>query len=459
MVNLFILKTDELKTLVLYKNILESGRRFPKDFWTGEKTQEKGIKRKCRILTRYCLEDISHTEPSELHNYNLKQIKAMLIDGKLFGMVQIVFHHDILSLLRNAYPEEFRTKTLKDWMWSKHGIWHNDQMLIDAVTDMVYAEGIRRAEHIPLLDWKKRLLKHGIYNILMYFNWSIYSMFNFVYPNKFHPADFKYKTKWKTSKSLDNAFYYLHKTFKKNRYTIEQILLLSTSDFRKLGLTSMLISVFNSSTLGAKEYYLYKTLGDENHRREMLDDIKQLLAKKRDAITVEKLKAVAVDKYIYNLHSNNALYNYIKRQAAKAGVSIADLISRYGFIYKTDVRHTPIDCNTIWKLRKKGLTYVQIAAELNSNPCTIMEMCKKHFGGDPLIPRPIEDYITVQELMNKYRVDHKTVMKLAYANNIPSHTTIRLRYLKKSDIEPVLDVYVNKSKHHQFMTKRYQYQA
>ena len=63
--------------------------------------------------------------------------------------------------------------------------------------------------------------------------------------------------------------------------------------------------------------------------------------------------------------------------------------------------------------------------------------------------------LTVQELMNKYHVDHKTVMKLVYENGFENHTTIRFRYLKKSEIEPALEEYISRSKHHQFMVKRY----
>ena len=129
-------------------------------------------------------------------------------------MIQIVFSHDILSVLKNAYPEEFKNKTLKEWLWSKHGIWHNDNAIIEAVQDMVYKEGIRWIKDIPTYDWKKRLIKNGIYNVLAYFNWSIYSLFNFVYPDKFKPTDFKYKTKWASSDSLQNAFTYMHKIFK-----------------------------------------------------------------------------------------------------------------------------------------------------------------------------------------------------------------------------------------------------
>ena len=256
MVNIFKLSTVELEALVQYKEVIEKGNSFPKDFWTGEKEQKKGIKVKCRVLTRYCFENLAGINTIDLPNYNLKQLKSVLIKYKLFGMVQRVFNHDVLSILKNAYPEEFRTRKLKEWMWSKHGIWHDDNIIIEAVQDMVRKEGIRRIEDIPSLNWKDRLLKHGIYNVLAYFNWSIYSLFNFVYPNKFHPIDFKYKIKWASDNSLENAFYFMHKIFKKKKYSMEDILLLNTSDFRKLGLAGMLISVFNSSTLKAKELYL-----------------------------------------------------------------------------------------------------------------------------------------------------------------------------------------------------------
>lgn len=456
MVDIFKLNTVELEALVIYKEVLEEGKRFPKNFWVKESLQTKGIKVRCRVLTRYCFENISGLEVNDLPKYNLKQLKSILIKYKLFGMIQRVFNHDILAILKNAYHEEFRTKILKEWMWSKHGIWNDANAIIEAVHDMLKKEGIKRIEDIPQVNWKEKLIKHGIYNVLSYFDWSIYSLFNFVFPNKFHATDFKYKIKWASDDSLENAFYYMHKTFKKKKYSLEDILLLTTTDFRKLGLAGMLASVFDSSTLKAKEYYLYKTIGNEEHLKELQDDIEKLKKKLYDQKIKEKLSKVAVGGYIYNLHGNPTLYNYIKRHAKKHNMSINDFISSYGFIYKSakkDVKK--IDPESIWSLRKQGLTYVQIAQKLGSNPTTIMEMCTKHFGGDPLIPRPIEDYITVQELMNKYRVDHKTIMKIVYRNNFENHTTIRFRYLKKSEIEPALEEYIRTNKHHQFMVKRY----
>ena len=177
MVNLFKLSTDELKALVEYKEVLENeDKRFPKNTWYYEKYQLSGIKTKCRIYTRYCLENLAHIEVTDLPKYNLKEIKNILIEHKLFGMVQQVFNHDILALLKNAYPEEFKNRTLREWMWSKHGIWNDDNAVIEAVQYMVRNEGIRRVEDIPTLDWKKRLLKYGIYNVLSRFNWSIFAL-------------------------------------------------------------------------------------------------------------------------------------------------------------------------------------------------------------------------------------------------------------------------------------------
>lgn len=456
MVELFKLNTDELKALVYYKEVLEEGKRFPKGFWTREAKQTKGIRVACRILTRYCFENLCRIEVDDLHKYNLKQLKSLLVKYKLSGMIQRVFNHDVLAIIKNAYPEEFRTRKLKEWMWSKHGIWENDEAIIEAVNDMVKKEGIRRLEHIPYINWKDRLLKHGIYNVLAYFDWSIYALFNFVYPNKFHPVDFKYKTKWATSDALDNAFHYMHKVFKKHRYSLNDILLLNTSDFRKIGLAGMLVSVFDSSTLKAKEYYLYKTIGNKQHQAELKEDMRKAKKQNYDKIIKERLSKVAVGKYIYNLHSNSSLYNYIKRHARKNGMSIGDFIASYGYTYKSAKKDAAvINKEDIWNLRRQRLTYVEIAKRLNSNPTTISEMCNKYFGGDPLIPRPIEDYITVQELMDTYRVDHKTIMKIVHENGFENHTTIRFRYLKKSEIEPALQEYVKTSKHHKFMVERY----
>ena len=192
--------------------------------------------------------------------------------------------------------------------------------------------------------------------MLSYFNWSIYSLFNFVYPNKFHPADFKYKVKWAAADSLENAFYYMHKIFKKKKYSLEEILLLNTSDFRKLGLAGMLASVFNSSTLKAKEYYLYKTVGDKEHQKELKADIKKLKKMKYDENIRKKLSKVAVGGYIYNLHSNTTLYNYIKRHAKKNNMSINNFISSYGFVYKSarkDIKK--INKDDIWNLKNRDL--------------------------------------------------------------------------------------------------------
>jgi len=456
MVNLFNLNTKELKALVEYKEVLERNGRFHKDFWTGENKQQQGIRVKCRILTRYCLENLAGVELSDLPNYNLKQIKSILAKYKLFGMVQRVFNHDVLEILKNAYPEEFKSRTLKEWMWSKHGIWNERNAVIEAVQDMVLKEGIRRVDDIPTLDWKKRLIKHGIYNVLAPFNWSIYALFNFVYPNRFHPADFKYKLKWAAAESLDNAFYYMQKTFKQKRFSLNDILMLGTSDFRRLGLAGMLMALFDSSTLKAKEYYLYKTLGNEGNQKKITNEIDMLIKKKQDKAVEKRLKKAAHGKFIYNLHANPSLYSYIKRHAKNRNMSISEFVSSYGYVYKSSKKDArEISKDEVWNLRKQGLTYVQIAKELESNPTTITEFCNRHFGGDPLIPRPLSDYTTVQDLMNRYHVDHKTIMKLVHQNGFENHTTIRLRYLKKSQIEPALKNYIKQSKQHQSMVKRY----
>ena len=457
MIDLMKLKTEELEALVVYKDVLnKKDIRFPKDFWTNEKYQISGIKPKSRVLTRYCLEDLAKLKISDLPKYNLKQLKSILIRGKLFGMVQAVFYHDVLAILKNAYPQQFKDRTLKEWLWSKHGLWHDDTLIIEAVKDMIKQEGIRRIEDIPSLDWKKRLLDYGIYNVLSYFNWSIYALFNFVYPDKFHPADFKYKIKWKASESLENSFYFMHKAFKKKRYTLDDVLTLGTADFRGLGLAGMLMSMFDSSTLRAKEYYLYKTLDDEKNQQEIVSDINNLIHKRRDERILNRLKKVAVGKFIYNLHSNPTEYGFIKRYARNNDMTIDEFISRYGFVYKSaDKDAQELDPQEIWDLRRKRFTYIQIAEQLGSNPTTVSEICLKHFGGDPLVPRPIEEYITVQEIMDTYHIDHKTVMKLVKENDFENHMTIRLRYLNKKEIIPAVKKHIKANKQHQAMVKRY----
>ena len=41
MVNIFKLNTTELEALVQYKEVLEEGQRFPKNFWTKERSRQK----------------------------------------------------------------------------------------------------------------------------------------------------------------------------------------------------------------------------------------------------------------------------------------------------------------------------------------------------------------------------------------------------------------------------------
>lgn len=456
MIDLLKLDTQDLQILVLYQSIREKNSNFPKNFWTDEKNQKNGVKLKCCLLTRFCFENLAHLEVEDLPNYNLKQLKTILIKNRLFGMVQTVFNHDVHAIIKNTYPVDFYNHHLQDWMWSKHGMWDDKNKIILAVKDMVKKEGIKNAKDIPLFDWKKRLLKHGIYNILHCFNWSIFKMFDFVYPSTFHPMDFRYKKKWKEENSLENSYYLMDKVFLNANYTYDQIRLLSTTDFRRLGLAAMLITVFKSSTIKAKEYYLYKTLDNTENRKELMTSIKNLKTKKFNDNIKRRLKKIAVGKNIHNLRENYTLYNYIKRHAKNSGLSIKDFISRYDYVY-VDARPDPVhvDIDDLWDLRKNGWTYVDIAEKMNTNPTKISDLCQKHFGGDPLIPRPIEEYITPQELMNQYRVDHKTVMKLVDENNYENHTTLRFRYLKKSEIIPALENYVVNSKSHQNLIRRY----
>ncbi|HHV60156.1 MAG TPA: helix-turn-helix domain-containing protein [Clostridiaceae bacterium] len=455
MINIFKLSTIELEALSTYRDVLETGSNFPKNFWVQEK-DTNGIKTRCSIITRYCLETLEGLSPNDLPTLNLKQIKEKLVNWRLSGMIQLNFNNDILAILKNAYPNEFRDRILTEWMWSKHGLWENDNYIIEAVKVMVKREGITHVRDIPLLDWKKRLQKHGIYNVLSRFNWSIYELFNFVYPGKFHPADFRYKVKWSSDQSLENAFYYMHKIFKNKNLELDDILLLNTSAFRKLGLAAMLVTVFESSTFKAKEYYLYRTIGDKENRKELQNEIKAAKKRHFDENMIKRLSKVAQGKFIYNLHSNNVLYGYVKRHAKLRNMSIEEFIASYGFIYKSAAQDKKnISRETLWELRKKGMTYVEIAKELDSNPTTISQLCDRYFGGDPLIPRPISDYITVQEVMNKYHVDHKTVMKVVLENGFENHTTIRFRYLNKHEIEPAMEKYIQESKHHKFMVKRY----
>ncbi len=65
MVDLLKLNTKELKAMVIYKDVLEKGSKFPKDFWSGEFNTKSNLIQFCCILTRYCLEKhiISNLRP------------------------------------------------------------------------------------------------------------------------------------------------------------------------------------------------------------------------------------------------------------------------------------------------------------------------------------------------------------------------------------------------------------
>ena len=453
---LFDMDREQLRALAEYREVLETGRFFPRNFWQNEKNTN-GIRLNCQAITRYCLEGIEGISANELPSRNLKQIKEILSKNRLMGMLQTVFHNDVLKVLINAYPEKFKKRELTEWMWSSHGIWNNDGFVIEAVQYMVLKEGIRRVELIPKTDWKKRLLKYGIYNILSRFNWSLFHMFDFVYPGRFHPADFKYKVKWKTSidkYSRENAWRFMDKTFKEKQLSRESILLLNSTGFRRLGLISMLLNVFGGSPLKAKEYYFYRTIGNKENEQCLADEMKKAGIQRENEKIRARFAEVSTGKYIYNLHANMSAYSFFKRQANKRNLKIHELAEQFGYIYKSAVPQG-IDPNQIWALRKEGLTYIEIAEKLDSNPTTISELCKKHFGGDPLIPRPISNYSTVQELMNQYHMDHKTIMKLVTENHLENHTTIRHRYLKKSEIITVIEQYKKNSLHHRALLNRY----
>jgi len=458
MLNLFDMEREQLMALAEYRDVLETGQFFRKNFWQNEKNKA-GIKLNCQVITRYCLEHTEGIIVEKLPEYSLKQLKEIFVKNRLSGMLQIVFGNDVVAVLKNAYPDEFRKRKLTEWMWSKHGIWNNDNYVIEAVQYMVLKEGIRRVELIPEYDWKKRLLKYGIYNVLSRFNWSIYKLFDFVYPGRFHPADFKYKTKWRTDSSreaFENACRTMEKVFSENQLSDDDILLLNNSGFRKLGLISMLMNVFDGKPLKAKEYYFYRTIGNSENQRKLTGRIQSARLKKEDETIRKRLAEAAVGKYIYNLHSNSGVYSYLKRCAKKRNMKVNELVEKFGYIYKSfRAEQKEIEPEQLWNLRKKGLTYIEIAEKLGSNPTTISNLCKKYFGGDPLIPRPIEDYITIQELMDQHRIDHKTIMKLVKQNNFENHVTIRNRYLKKSEIIPSIIEYKNQSLHHRALMNRY----
>lgn len=458
MKKLFDLSRKQLKALAEYKDVIDTGRSFKRNFWQNEKNMED-IRPNSQIITRYCFEVLENISCTDLPSYNLKQIKNMLVKNHLSGMIQTVFENDILHVLKNAYPEEFKKRRLTEWMWSSHGIWDNDEYVIEAVQYMILKEGIRRVDLIPKYDWKKRLLKYNIYNVLSRFNWSVYSLFNFVYPGRFHPSDFRYKTKWKTNskkEALDNAYRLMDKTFDENRLTRDKILLLNRSDFKRLGLISMLISVFDGDPLKAKEFYFYKTINNNRNIKSLNNEIKKQEEQFENALILNRLKQASTGKFIYNLHANHSVYSFLKRYAKKRNTTIRNLIEQFGFIYKTAREdHAVLDPKEIWELRKKRYTYVEIAKKLNSNPTSVSLICKREFGGDPLIPRPIDNYITIQEVMDTHHVDHKTIMKIVRENNLENHLTIRNRYLKKSEIIPAIINYKKRSLQHQNLINRY----
>ena len=458
MKKLFDLSREQLKALAEYKDVIDTGRSFKRNFWQNEKNMED-IRPNSQIITRYCFEVLENISCTDLPSYNLKQIKNMLVKNHLSGMIQTVFENDILHVLKNAYPEEFKKRRLTEWMWSSHGIWDNDEYVIEAVQYMILKEGIRRVDLIPKYDWKKRLLKYNIYNVLSRFNWSVYSLFNFVYPGRFHPSDFRYKTKWKTNskkEALDNAYRLMDKTFDENRLTRDKILLLNRSDFKRLWLISMLISVFDGDPLKAKEFYFYKTINNNRNIKSLNNEIKKQEEQFENALILNRLKQASTGKFIYNLHANHSVYSFLKRYAKKRNTTIRNLIEQFGFIYKTAREdHAVLDPKEIWELRKKRYTYVEIAKKLNSNPTSVSLICKREFGGDPLIPRPIDNYITIQEVMDTHHVDHKTIMKIVRENNLENHLTIRNRYLKKSEIIPAIINYKKRSLQHQNLINRY----
>ena len=108
---LFDMDREQLRALAEYREVLETGRFFPRNFWQNEKNTN-GIRLNCQAITRYCLEGIEGISANELPSRNLKQIKEILSKNRLMGMLQTVFHNDVLKVLINAYPEKFKKREL-----------------------------------------------------------------------------------------------------------------------------------------------------------------------------------------------------------------------------------------------------------------------------------------------------------------------------------------------------------
>ena len=57
--------------------------------------------------------------------------------------------------------------------------------------------------------------------------------------------------------------------------------------------------------------------------------------------------------------------------------------------------------------------------------------------------------------MDTHHVDHKTIMKLVQENNLENHLTIRNRYLKITEIIPLIISYKKNNLQHQALIGRY----
>ena len=74
MKKLFDLSREQLKALAEYKDVIDTGRSFKRNFWQNENMED--IRPNSQIITRYCFEVLENISCTDLPSYNLKQIKT-----------------------------------------------------------------------------------------------------------------------------------------------------------------------------------------------------------------------------------------------------------------------------------------------------------------------------------------------------------------------------------------------
>lgn len=216
-----------------YKALLDNKLNiFPRGYWVEDNYE------KAKEITRYLIEDILKWSDDDIRE---KLNQKIFVKYRLGGMLYIVFKNSPYSAINNAYPNRF-----KPWEFKKVPIntW-NKETAIKALKWVVKEKLKLSDEELLELYSEEFLRNNGLRAAINLFD-SEYEYINNVYSGRFKPWEFKQcpKSYWNEDTKKD-AIRWL--VIEKLGIDVNDEIILTTEDFDKNGLKSLLLHHFNGS--------------------------------------------------------------------------------------------------------------------------------------------------------------------------------------------------------------------